>query len=1004
MFELGGKLESEAGDPIAFLSFRLDRRAGRLTCAAKSIPLRPKTWAVLLYLAERPGALVTQEELLDAVWSDVAITPDTLRKSIGELRVVLGDDSKRPRVIETVHRRGFRFIAAIDGQPAVAPSDDPQWETREARQGTQPFVGRAAEIQRLAALFGRACGGERQTVFVTGPTGVGKTTLVDGFLDSPVVREAASPVWVARGSCVEQLGMHEAYMPVLDALERLSRRPDSEQFLGLLRRIAPTWLAQMPWLADDAPAVRKSLHAGRPERMLREFAVLADSLTSDRALILVLEDLHWSDASTVDLLSFLAERREPARLLVIGTYRPAEVAVHGHPLSRIVRTLQLHRRCTDLPVHELTSEDVRRYLEERFPGAGFATALAPMLHRYTDGNPLFVVTFVDHMLSRGWILDTDPGWVLSTSPEELPLEIPDDAQRVIEMQFESLSPADRELVEAASAGGAQFNAEALAAALCHTVEETEKRCEELARTQRFLRVAGSVESLADGRARHYAFSHELYRHAAYAGIPERQRQRFHQRIGEALETAHGERAAELAPELAVHFERAHDWARAVNYLVAAAARARQRFAWLEAIRCLESAITLAARLPADERRRRELELRLALWPLLKGTHGYASEKLGANSERAHELCVEVGTSEQLFQTLYALCHVHGLRADKVRTPALAAELDDLAARLATNEHRQLADTILARFALMQGRYRQTCRIAEGLTARDDRGQADSQSRDLVDALIDTRSHHALAIWFLGHGERAKAVMAAALVEAKARGSALAQASVLGHAALLALFGQEQESACELARSLAALTEEQGFGFYGAMAAAVGGSVRVRRGELTAGIEQLERAEIALRQTGSVVFSSHILAFLAEAHLRAGNLTAGLAAADEGLAIAESTLDHSYWPELWRIKGELLLAAAPRTRLAPKDKASSGPLDSRWPDAERCLLRAHEVARECESKSLELRAAVSLARAWCTRRRNLRARALLAETCRWFEGQAETPDLAEARALLDRLSA
>ena len=351
-----------------------------------------------------------------------------------------------------------------------------------------------------------------------------------------MIREAALPVWIARGSCVEHLGMHEAYMPVLDALERLSRRPDSERFLALLRRTAPSWFAQMPWLGDEAQGPQPPLPAGRPERMLREFGVLVESLTSDRILVLVIEDLHWSDASTVDLISVLAERREPARLLVIGTYRPAEVAVHEHPLSQIVRTLQMHRRCTDLPVHELTCEDLRRYLEERFPGAGFPTALAPILYRYTDGNPLFVVAFVDHMLSRGWILETDPGWVLTTPPEELPLEIPDDAQRVIEMQFER----------------PEFTVEVAAAALSCAVEETEKRCEALSRTHGFLCIAGSLESLDDSRVRHYAFSHELYRYSAYDRIPDKQRQRLHRRIGEALEASHGDRTVELAPELAVH--------------------------------------------------------------------------------------------------------------------------------------------------------------------------------------------------------------------------------------------------------------------------------------------------------------------------------------------------------------------------------------------------------------------------------------------------------------------
>jgi len=608
------------------------------------------------------------------------------------------------------------------------------------------------------------------------------------------------------------------------------------------------------------------------------------------------------------------------------------------------------------------------------------------------------------MLSRGWILETNPGWVLTTAPEELPLEIPDDAQRVIEMQFERLSPADRELIEAASAAGPEFTVEVAAAALSCAVEEVEKRCEALARIHGFLCIAGSLESLDDSRVRHYAFSHELYRYSAYDRIPDKQRQRLHRRIGEALEATHGERAVEIAPELAVHFERAGDYVRAVHYLAAAAVRARQRLAWQEGIECLESAIRLTAQLPDEEGSRRELELRLALWPLLSDIHGYASERLRANCERAYQLCGEIGTPQQLFDTLFALCHVYGLRADKVRAPALAAELDALATRLGKSEARQLADTILARFAFMHGRYREACRIAEGVVARDERGATESRSPDFVDALIDAQSHRALALWFLGHGKSAKEVMAAALAKAKARGSTFSQASTLSHATVLALFGRELEGACELLRPLAALVDEQGFGFYRAISAAAGGWLRVQRGDVRVGIEELKCAQATLRETGSSVFSTHILAFLAAAHLRAGDVAAGLAAADEGLAIAESTLDRTYWPELWRLKGELLLAAAARPRLVRKGKEAAAGLASRWKEAERCLSQALVVAREYESKALELRAAISLARAWGAHRRKAQARALLEEICQWFGQQADTPDLADARAVLGSLSA
>ena len=186
-----------------------------------------------------------------------------------------------------------------------------------------------------------------------------------------------------------------------------------------------------------------------------------------------------------------------------------------------------------------------------------------------------------------------------------------------------------------------------------------------------------------------------------------------------------------------------------------------------------------------------------------------------------------------------------------------------------------------------------------------------------------------------------------------------------------------------------------------MAAAVRGWVTVQNGQIEEGIDELERARAAHSKTGARLFASYILAFLAEAHLRAGTFEAGLDAVNEGLTVAESTLERSYWPELWRIKGELLLASAPRTTRRRGRSRAAAP-DARWQEAEQCLLRAVQVARESEAKSLELRAATSLARAWHTRRRNAEARAVLTELCEWFGASAQSPDLTEARELLAQL--
>src|SRR5262245_23801789 len=343
-------------DAIAFGPFRLDLRAGLLLSGRKPIPLRPKTWSVLRYLAERPGVLVTKRELLDAVWADAVVDESVLSKSIGALRVALGDSFRTPHVIETVQRRGFRFITPLNGQSSARRTTDEAEGNRPNSATTigdrsangqglssPSFVGRDEELCRLGELLALSRTGRRQVVFITGPAGIGKTALVEAFLTSTAVHATAMPASVARGFCVEQLGPREPYMPVLEALGRLTRRPDAHRLTDLLRRVAPTWLAQTPWLIGEEEAARSLEHRlqfVRPERMLREFTILMEELTAEGPLVLVLEDLHWSDPSTVDLLSVLGEREEAARLLVIGTYRSAEAAVHEHPVLHGARTLQ----------------------------------------------------------------------------------------------------------------------------------------------------------------------------------------------------------------------------------------------------------------------------------------------------------------------------------------------------------------------------------------------------------------------------------------------------------------------------------------------------------------------------------------------------------------------------------------------------------------------------------------------------------------------------------------
>ncbi len=1008
---VGGAVTSPERVPpstaISFGSFQLDFRGGQLLRGKRAIPLRPKTWRVLHYLAERPGELVSKNDLLDAVWPDVTVTEGVLSKSIRELRVALSDNSKTPRLIQTVQRRGFRFIAPISPEQRALTSNftsspNPSALSTQDSALRTLFVGRNQELQRLTAAFAAMHRGERQCVLITGEAGIGKSALVRTFLDAVSAGAAGAPVWIARGTCVGQHGAREAYMPVLEALEGVARRPDALGLAKLLRRVAPTWLAQMPGLITDADqeALRQSLQGVKPERMLREFAALIEALTADLAVVLVLEDLHWSDAPTVDLLWTLAQRREPARLLLIGTFRPADAIVQEHVLMKVMRTLAVHRQCIELPLSYLREADVQRYLDARFPRHEFPTAFARAIRRHTDGNPLFMAGVLDHLRLQGFILDTEPGWALRAPLETLALGIPDDVHLLIDNDLEGLSPADRNLLQAASVAGEDFTPLVVAATLGADMVDVELRCEAFVQAQRFLRVTGHVEWPGGRVSRRYGFVHELYRKAVYDQIGEERCMQLHRRIGRTLEDTYGVRQTDIAPQLAIHFERGHDDTRALRYLRVAAERARLRFANREALEYLDAALALLARLPEDdERQRTELDLCLARGAILIELRGFASEEVREHFEHVGALCTAVGTRGQLFGILYARWYLHAIRAERDEALSVAKELDALARRLGAGPYRVVAASVLVRTACYDARFAEAADLMQRRLARVPASTAATPSDFGPDPLIAAEGHHAIALWFLGHHKRAEASARAVVARARKHGHVFTLAAILMQAALVELLCGNVVAGRELAEETVSLSATHGFPFWHALGLVLGGWASVQARRAGEGVAQINAALTGMQATGTRLISAFAYGFSAEGHLRNGTWEPGLAAADAGLAVAESSLDRAYLPELWRLKGELLLKQAHAKGGTLKTlRGGKAPAAQ----AEICFQRALRAARAAKAKSLELRAATSLARVWSARGRSLPARRLITDICKSFGEGATSPDLVAARALLSEL--
>ena len=382
---------------LSFTPFRLDLASERLWKNGKELRLRRKPFAILRHLVQNPQRLVTHEEIVEAVWGKIAMSESLLRSHVHDLRRVLGED-----VVETVVGRGYRFVpdvkhAELEGSPGDA-------STTEARAAGRVFVGRETDLDALRAALRSAKDRRRTTVFVTGEAGVGKTTLVDFFLDEA---SAPGPLFAGRGACVEQYGSGQAYLPMLDAIGALCRGRAPERVIDVFARHAPTWLQQLPGVVqpDRLDDLQRRAAGATPARTMWELAEALEALSVNAPVVVVFDDLQWTDPSTAELLSLLGSRREPAHLVILGTYRPEEVP-RGHPLTRVTSELIAHRHASSIALECLGTEAVGAYLARRCPGHRFPPHLAQTLHQSTAGNPLFLTTLIDDLEAQGGLRRT----------------------------------------------------------------------------------------------------------------------------------------------------------------------------------------------------------------------------------------------------------------------------------------------------------------------------------------------------------------------------------------------------------------------------------------------------------------------------------------------------------------------------------------------------------------------------------------------------------------------
>jgi DNA-binding winged helix-turn-helix (wHTH) protein/tetratricopeptide (TPR) repeat protein len=580
-----------------FHAFRVDTTNQCLWRGDERVPLAPKAFDLLRYLVEHAERLVTQEEILETLWTDTYVNPEVVKKYILGIRKVLGDRAEKPEFIRTFPKRGYQFVAPVtdDRQPSVARLD----------AQSKPFIERATVRARIDACLEKAARGARQVAFVVGEAGVGKTTFVDLFVQRVGLRP---DVRIARGQCLEAFGAQEAYYPLLEAVDQLVRRSDDQQLVQMLRKRAPTWLLQFPALvkADQRDALQRETIGATRERMVREICELFEAIATDRLLIVVLEDVHWADLATLDVLSAFARRREPARVLIIATQRPSGAAVEA-PSTRLRQDLAVHGLCEHVPLEPFELAEVSEYLALEFDRAAFAVDLSSAIHRHSGGNALFVSAVVRELVANGVVARDRDAWRLTVSVDRIEPGVPASLQDMLRAQFDQLSEGEQSVLKAASVIGERFAAWMVAGGAAE-IEQVEAVCEALAERRLFIRSAGIAELPNATVSPFYEFHHSLYRQAIYRRLSDVARSKLHRAAGERLATLFGPEASALAPQLAMHFEEAHQYERAIRYLLTTAANAVVRFAVRDSLDILQHAKRLVPRLAADRGTPVEIEI------------------------------------------------------------------------------------------------------------------------------------------------------------------------------------------------------------------------------------------------------------------------------------------------------------------------------------------------------------------------------------------------------------
>jgi tetratricopeptide (TPR) repeat protein len=725
-----------------------------------------------------------------------------------------------------------------------------------------------------------------------------------------------------------------------------------------------------------------------------------EQLCVRRPVVLAFEDLHWSDPSTITLIDLLARRTEHARLLIVGTHRPLAILPSEHPLRILVPELA-GRCCEELSLPPLTPNEVAEYLENRIEREPTDTTsldqLARSIHQRTEGNPLYMVTLVGAMLGNNPAhasIGSEGQASLQNLIEQADRIVPSNVTGMISQQFSRLEAEEQRLLEVASVAGMEFSAAAGAEAALTHVEAT---CAALASRMSFLQDAGDNEWPDGTVSARFRFRHALYREAVYARFTAARRSTLHNSIGERQETAYGDRANEIASELARHFEQGRNFQRALRYREQAARNALRRSAPREAIEHLSAGLGILDRLPeGHERLEHELQLRLAIGAAVQSTKGYGAPEVKEAYERAGQLCQQLGETPHLFPALMGLWSFAVGRGEWTRSLELAEKNLRLAQSIA--EPAQLARSwrSLGHVQYFLGRFNDARENLERAIAMTGESEPRLDTFTYMsNSGVEARSALAWTLEMIGYPDQALAMARKAVSVAERIGNIADVIYATYFAAVLYGFRQEWPSAENWSRRTIELATEHGLPYYIAIGTHLHGAAVAEQGRFDEGLPLMQQGVATSHAIGVEAGLTGIYLMIAENSIKAKQFRLAADAINDGFRFVKVKDEHAWEPELHRVKGELALEQFRDGRGVKGVKRGEK-------DAEESFLAAQEIARAQGSRKWQLRAASSLSNLWKHQKKKKEARQVLIAAYGGFTEGFETTELKAAKSLLAHL--